>query len=473
VTPVSKVAERYVLIDRATKLKFELIFVLPRFLTVNDPKLKEQFVDVMNSKAPSWRIECVSFKCEYKRGEANAYLYTIDAELDIWPRVEKPTALVIALYDFDVPPSIFFVPETSIMAKAVEDTFMSPPHTVVWTNVSIAELVPPSPPSPPSPPNPPSPPSPVVETVVLKEDSLVKFVIKDGKRPRELTEKEIQEKKKDIEEDFNKRMQENVDGWKAEIRDISFTLEGKEGSYYLYSGTIDVAFIKTYPEAPDLLLQSGGISGWFGAIIALATVIALIFFAKEIRLIIKEIIPLIPHPPTPEPPKPVPSNVPIVLEESSLVAFLLSDGRRTSELTKKEVQEKVGDVERLLNEEIAKIFQGWRAEVRSLNFALDRKEEGYFVYVGTIEIAFIKTDPKARNLSIQTKDSNDSNTVRAIIQRIISSLFFTNNVNVVTTTPRPLSKTDTGMTWTILLIIGILIAVGIFLSGLGRILGKQ
>jgi len=168
----------------------------------------------------------------------------------------------------------------------------------------------------------------------------------------------------------------------------------------------------------------------------------------------------------------VPSNDPVVLKESSLVAFLISEGRRTSELTKKEVQEKVRDVERLLNEEIVKIFQGWRAEVRSLNFVLDRKDGEYFVYVGTIEIAFIKTDPKARDLSVQTKDSSDSATVRVIIQRIISSLFFTNTVNVVTTTPRPLLKPSMEINWTILLIIGILIAAGVFLSGLGRIMGN-
>jgi hypothetical protein len=295
VTPVSKVAERYVLIDRATKLKFELIFVLPRFLTVNDPKLKEQFVDVMNSKAPSWRIECVSFKCEYKRGEANAYLYTIDAELDIWSRVEKPTALVIALYDFDVPPSIFFVPETSIMAKAVEDTFMNPPHTVVWTNVSIAELVPPSPPSPPSPPNPPSPPSPVTETVVLKENSLVTFAIKDGKRKNALTEKEVQEKKKEIEERLNKEMQDNVYGWRAEVRNIRFALDGKEGEYYLYSGTMDVAFVKTDPTGPVLIIQTRGVSGWIGIFAALALIIGLIFFVDRVILLVREVKPLVPN----------------------------------------------------------------------------------------------------------------------------------------------------------------------------------
>lgn len=481
---MSKVEERYAVIDKATKLKFDLLFVLPRVLTVNDPKLKDQFIDEMNRKAPSWRIECVTFNCEYKRGEGNAHLYNIETELNIWPRVETPAPLVIALYEFDVPPSAFFTPETSILAKAVEKTFMTPPYTVVWSGVSIETLVSPSPqPEPPTPEPPPSPqpepptpeppPSPVVETVVLKEDSLVKFVIKDGKRLKELTEKEIQEKKKDIETRFNKEMQENVDGWRAEIRDISFTLEGKEGPYYLYSGTMDVAFIKTYPEAPDLLLQSGGVSGWFSAIIALAIVITLIFFAKEVRLIIEEVVPLLPHPPTPEPPAPVPSDEPIVLKENSLVSFLISEGKRTTELTNKEVQEKVGGVGRLLNEEIAKNFQGWRAEVRSINFTLNRREGEYFVYSGFIDVAFIKTDPKAPNLSIQSKDSSDYTVVRAIIQKITSTLFFANLVNVVTTTPRPLSRTGSNTFWTVLLFIGVLIAIGIFLSGLGRILGKQ
>jgi hypothetical protein len=302
---VSKVEERYAVIDRATKLKFELLFVLSRVLTVNDPKLKDQFIDEMNSKAPSWRIECVTFNCEYKRGEGNAHLYSIETELNIWPRVEAPTALVIALYEFDVPPSVLFVPETSILAKAVEKTFMNPPSTVAWSDVSIETLVSPSPspeppPSPPPSPEPPPspPPSPVTETVVLKEDSLVKFVIKGGKRKTALSEKEVQEKKKDIEKQFAKEMQGNVYGWRAEIRNISFALDGKEGEYYVYSGTMDVAFIKTDPKGPDLLIQSTGVSGWLGILAALALVIALTFFVGQVTLLVREVKPLVPSQPS-------------------------------------------------------------------------------------------------------------------------------------------------------------------------------
>jgi len=129
----------------------------------------------------------------------------------------------------------------------------------------------------------------------LKKDSLVTFTIKGGKRKKGLTEQEVREKKKDIEERLNKEMRDNVYGWKAEVRNISFTLEGKEGEYYVYSGTMDVAFIKTDPEGPDLIIQARGVGGWLGVLAALALVIALIFFVDQVILLVREVKPLVPN----------------------------------------------------------------------------------------------------------------------------------------------------------------------------------
>jgi hypothetical protein len=105
---------------------------------------------------------------------------------------------------------------------------------------------------------------------------------------------EVEQKKKNVEEQLNKEMRNNVYGWRAEVRNISFTIEGKEGDYYVYSGTMDVAFIKTDPEGPDLLIQSSGVSGWFGVLAALALVIALIFFVDKVILLVREVKPLVP-----------------------------------------------------------------------------------------------------------------------------------------------------------------------------------
>jgi hypothetical protein len=129
----------------------------------------------------------------------------------------------------------------------------------------------------------------------LKENSLVTFAIKDGKRKKALTEKEVQEKKKKIEERINKEMRDNVYGWRAEVRNIRFVLDGKEGENYVYSGTMDIAFIKTDPGGPDLIIQSRGVNGWFGMIAAIALVISLIFFVDRAILLVKEVKPLLPN----------------------------------------------------------------------------------------------------------------------------------------------------------------------------------